>query len=182
MATIKTLEYHCPHCDKKLPSMPRNDYCAINFKMYGNPYETCKRCKKTYRNMNLIEPAAELTLAQPVPFFITSGRVILWMILAAVFTLGIGLIVIIPGYFLACLVSRKNRLEHKNLLLIASRKRLENPEYFLRHFLNAVYVEKKEWLTPEALALIHTKAISQMNEDQVPDLRNIALYVFASLA
>lgn len=182
MATIKTIEYHCPHCGKKLPSMPRNDYCAIKFKMYGNPYETCKKCKKTYRNINVTEPAAELTLAQKVPFFITSARVFVGMIIAAVFTIGIGLIAIIPGYFLACGIFRKNRLEHKNQLLIASRERLKDPEYFIRHFLSSVYVENKELLTPAALALIHAKALSEMNEDKVPDLRNIALSVFAAMS
>lgn len=182
MATIKTIEYHCPHCGKKLPFMPQNDYCAIKFKMYGNPYESCKKCKNTYRNFNVTEPASELTLAQDVPFFITSGRATLWMILGAIFTMGIGLIAIIPGYFLACGIFQKKRLEHKNLLLLASRERLKDPEYFLRHFLSAVYVEKKELLTPAALALIHAKAISEMNEDKVPDLRNIALSVFATMS
>lgn len=46
---IKTLEYHCPHCNRKLSSVPQNDYCAIGGQYYGEPIETCRKCKKNYR-------------------------------------------------------------------------------------------------------------------------------------
>ncbi len=173
MATIKTIEYRCPHCRKKLPSIPRNDYCGIKFKYYGDPIETCPKCKKTYRNINLTEPAEALTLRQHVPFWITSGWVVVLSILAACITFGVGLIFIIPAYLAACFLTRKRRQEHKNQLLRSSRTRLEDPEYFVQHLFSSVYIKDRSKLTAGNLAVIHARAIRTMNADQVLELGKI---------
>ena len=170
MATVKIPEYRCPHCNKKLPATPVNDYCAINFKCYGNPYAVCRKCGQTYRDMNLVEPAAALTLKDGVPFWITGVRTLVFMIIAIIATFGVGLIVVAPAYLLLCFLSRNYRLQHKNDLLLASRARLRDPAYFARHLLSVVYLPDKSKLTPEALAIIHSHALAMMDADEVLEL------------
>ena len=166
LATIKTIEYRCPHCNKKLPYAPQNDYCAIKSKYYGNPYQTCRKCKKTYRNSYVFEPAETLTLKDQVPFWITDFWTIFLSLFIACLTLGTALIVIIPVYLAACYLGRKRRQAHKNQVLLSSRTRLKDPEYFLRYLFSAVYLPDKSKLTPQALAMIHVRAISVMEADQ----------------
>ena len=177
MATIKTIEYRCPHCNKKVSSIPQNDYFSIKGNIYGEPFETCKKCKKVYKSPFTVEPASAVTLKESVPFWITSVRFVVFIAILAVFsiilTYGIGLIVIIPGYLAACFLTRKQRQAHKDQLLTSSRNRLKEPEYFIRHLISSVYIPDKSKLTPQALAIIHVRAISMMDADQPLSLEPI---------
>lgn len=167
MASMKIPVYRCPYCNKKLPSNPVNDYCAIKTKYYGNPYTVCKKCGKTYYDRKLIEPAAALTLKEVVPFWATSIWTITALVMLAIFSCGIGLVVLVPAYLLFCFLSRNYRQKHKNDLLMASRARLRDPDDFLRHLHSEVYLPDKSKLTPEALAIIYTRALAVMDADEV---------------
>lgn len=173
MATIKIIEYRCPHCGKKVPYAPQNDYCAIKGKFYGNPNQTCRKCKKSYRNSNLIEPAEVLTLKDQAPFWVTSHWTIFLSVFTAVITFGTGLLVIIPAYLAVCFFGRRYRQTHKDYLLTSSRDRLKDPEYFIRYLLSSVYLPDKSKLTPHTLATIHVRAISVMDADQPLSLGSI---------
>lgn len=173
MATIKTVEYRCPHCNKKLSSTPRNDYFAIKGKLYGEPFETCKKCKKIYEAPFTIEPASKITLQDKVPFWITSVRFMVALIILAVCTFGVGLIVLIPAYLLTCAFSRNYRQQHKDRLLTHSRERLKDPEYFVRYLISSVYLPDKSVLTPQALAVIHARAQAEMDADRPLDIAKI---------
>ena len=144
MATIKTIEYRCPHCNKKVSSTPRNDYFSIKGNIYGEPFETCKRCKKVYRSPFAAEPASAITLKDRVPFWITSVRFLVFIAILAVFsiilTYGIGLIVLAPVYLAVCALSRNYRQQHKDRLLLQSRERLKDTEYFIRYLISSVYI------------------------------------------
>ena len=186
MATIKTIEYRCPHCNKKLSSAPRNEYCAINFKMYGDPYETCPKCKKTYKNINLTEPAEVLTMKDQVPLWITSVRTFVFFVIlvafAAVCTFGVGLIVVLPAYLLLCILTKKKRQEKKDQILLKSRNRLKDPEYFVRYLFSAVYLnmEERNRLTAQAISNIHYRAIVAMDADQPLELSKIVRQVLGT--
>lgn len=170
MATIKTVEFHCPHCNKKVSSIPRNDYCGIKGRLYGAPYETCRKCKKTYRHPFAEEAASALTLTEKVPFWITSTRFMVFIIIVAVFlgvvTYGIGALAVAPVYLAACALTRNYRQEHKNKLLRQSRERLKEPEYFVRHLVANTYIPDKSRLTPAVLAVLHVRAMRIMDEDR----------------
>lgn len=186
MATIKTIEYRCPHCNKKLPYAPRNEYCAINFKMYGDPQEVCRKCKKTYRNINLIEPAEALTRKDKVPFWITSVRTSVFFIILAIFaavcTFGIGLVFVIPIYLVLCALTRKKRQDKKDQILLKSRNRLKDPECFVRYLFSTVYLSEddRSKLTAQALSTIHYRAISEMDADQKLELSKIVRQVLGA--
>lgn len=184
MATIKTIEYRCPHCNKKVSSIPRNDYFCIKGNVYGEPFETCKKCKKVYRSPFTIEPASAVTLKERVPFWITSTRFVVFIAILAVFsvvlTFGIGLIALVPVYLAVCALSRNYRQQHKDQLLLQSRERLKNPEYFIRHLISSVPIPDKSKLTPQALAIIHVRAISMMEADQPLSLGPIVRDVLGS--
>lgn len=184
MATIKTIEYRCPHCNKKVSSIPRNDYFSIKGNIYGEPFETCKKCKKVYKSPFTIEPASAVTLKERVPFWITSVRFMVFIAILAVFSIvvsyGIGLIVVAPLYLAVCALSRNHRQQHKDQLLLQSRERLKDTEYFIRHLISSVYVPDKSKLTPQALAIIHVRAISVMDADQPLSLEPIVRDVLGS--
>lgn len=173
MATIKTVEYRCPHCNKKLPYAPQNDYCAIKSRYYGNPNQICPKCKKTYRNISVFEAAEALTLKEQVPFWITDYWTIFLSALISCLTFGTALIVIIPVYLAACYFGRNHRQTHKNQVLLSSRNRLKDPEYFLRYLFSSVYLPDKSKLTPQMLSMIHIRAISMMDADQPLSLGSI---------
>lgn len=177
LATIKTVEYRCPHCNKKVSSIPRNDYFSMKGNIYGEPFEVCKKCKNVYKSPFTIEPAAEVTLKERVPFWITSVRFMVFVAILAVFsvvlTYGIGLIVVVPFYLAVCALSRNYRQQHKNRLVLQSRERLRDTEYFVRHLVSSVYLPDKSKLTPQALAIIHLQACRTMDADQVLNLSKI---------
>lgn len=166
-------ELHCPHCGKKLSSSPQNDYCAIHGQPYGNPNETCPKCKKGYRNIFVIEAADELTLSEKGSFWITSTRTLVAFIIAAVFgfmlltlELWMPLVLILALYPLLCALTRNYRQAHKNQVLAASRERLKNPQYFIRYLMQTAGLKNAGSLTTQALIPIHSMALSAMEKDQ----------------
>lgn len=172
MAT-KTLALRCPCCGKKLSSNPQNDYCAIHGQPYGNPNETCPKCKKGYRNIFVIEAADELTLADKVSFWITSTRTLVAFIIAAVFgfllltlEIWLPLVLIIALYPLLCALTQKNRQAHKDRVLAASRERLKDPKYFARYLMLSAGLSASDGLTAEVLIPLHSIALSAMEKDQ----------------
>lgn len=181
MATMKMIEYRCPHCNKKISSIPRNDYFSMNSHIYGEPFETCKRCGRVYRAPFTIEPASAVTLKERVPFWNTGVRFLFFIGFMAAFsiafTYGLGLLVVAPFYLAVCALSRNYRQQHKNQLLIQSRERLKNPDYFMRHLLSSVYLSDKRRLTPQAFSMIHYKAQRMMDADQALNEPNLTLIV-----
>ncbi len=176
---MKTLEYHCPHCNRKLSSVPQNDYCAIGGQYYGEPMETCRKCKKNYRRPIVTEAAQSLTLRQQVPFWLTGVRTLVTFIILAVFSVVfgmlveslLGLLLIAGAYLLLCAGTRKHRQAHKNQVLQASRKRMQEPAYFSRYLAQAIGTTG---LAPEKLALCHAEARSAMERDQPLDVAQLA--------
>ena len=170
MASIKTVEFRCPHCNRKVSSIPRNDYCGIKGTIYGEPYETCRKCKKIYRHPFVEEAASALTLAEKVPFWITSIRFLVVLAIIAVFlgvvTYGIGALPVVLVYLIACPLTRNYRQEHKNKVLLQARERLKEPEYFVRHLVANTYIPDKSRLTPAVLAVLHARAVQIMDEDR----------------
>lgn len=181
MATMKTVEFRCPYCNKKISTIPSKDYFAINSRIYGEPFETCKKCGKVYRSPFTIEPASAVTLRERVPLWITSVRfmvsILMMVVLSITFTYGLGLIVVAPFYLAVSALSRNYRQQHKNQLLIQSRERLKNPDYFMRHLLSSVYLPDKRMLTPQAFSMIHYKAQRMMDADQALNEPNLTLIV-----
>lgn len=172
MAT-KTLALRCPCCGKKLSSNPQNDYCAIHGQPYGNPNETCPKCKKGYRNIFVIEAADELTLADKVSFWITSTRTLVAFIIAAVFgfllltlEIWLPLVLIIALYPLLCVLTLRYRQAHKDRVLTASRERLKDPKYFARYLMLSAGLSVSDGLTAEVLIPLHSIALSAMEKDQ----------------
>lgn len=170
---MKIPEFHCPHCGKKLGSTPQNDYCAFHGQPYGNPNETCPRCKNGYRNVFVIEAAEELTLAEKVSFWITSTRTLVAFVIAAVFGFLLltvemwePLVLIIALYPLLCAVTRSKRQTHKDQVLTASRERLKDPRYFTRYLMRSAGLTSADGLTAEVLLPLHSIALSAMEKDQ----------------
>jgi len=193
MATVHTIEFHCPHCGKKLRSKPYNDHCSLGNKLYGNPKETCKRCKKTYFNTFTLEPALHLTTKQRVPFLLSSvyTLVVEVIVLVLIFTLafmaeefGILLLAlpIVAFHVLLSAVTRSYRQKHKDRLLEESRKRLkEDVVCFVETVARTPMagVDKTQ-LDAAKIALMHAIACKQMEADEVVNLTVIAKEVIAS--
>lgn len=172
MAT-KTLELHCPYCGKKLRTAPRNDVVAIRFQQYGNPNETCRRCKKVYQHILVTEAAEALTTAEKVPFWITGARTVVAFIIAACFGLllltleiWLPLLLIAALYPLLCALTQAYRQAHKDRVLAASRERLKDPAYFAHYLMQSAGLEGADSLTAQALIPIHSMALSAMEADQ----------------
>lgn len=188
MATIKTVQYTCPHCHRKLKSTPYNDYCALGGKLYGDPYDTCPKCKRTYRNAFSIEPATELTLSQRVPFFLTGVRTLVAEIIFAVILVMLafsgvpellwGLIPVGAVHVAVSAFTRSYRQKHKDQLLTQSRQRLKDPEKFLQAALPFMGTNMKNQLTPDRLLLMHRKALEDMDADRPVDMRGILCEAF----
>ena len=184
MATIKTIQLTCPYCGKKLRATPYNDHCAIRSKLYGNPNEICPKCKKTYLNAFLIEPAVGLTLKEKVPFLATSQRLLAFEIVIAVFFCTIAFMAEVPEALLGVIIiaafhlaisaaTMPYRQRHKDKLVASSRERLKEPEYFIKFLMSNVTSNAKAQLTPQLIAAIHNRAVSEMEADKVLDLKSI---------
>lgn len=190
MATIhvKTVQYTCPHCHRKLKSTPYNDYCALGGKLYGDPYDTCPKCKRTYRNAFSIEPATELTLSQRVPFFLTGVRTLVAEIIFAVILvmlafsgvpeLLLGLVPVAAVHVAVSAFTRSYRQKHKDQLLNESRQRLKDPEKFLQTAMPFMGTNMKTQLTPQQLLLMHRKALADMDADRPVQMRRIICEAF----
>lgn len=185
---VKTIEYRCPHCSKKLKSTPYNEYCNLGGKTYGDPIDTCPKCKQPYRNSFTIEPAEELTLSQQVPFFLTSVKTLVAEAVIAVMLVVLafagapvvlwGLIPLAVFHVGLSAFTRSYRQKHKDKLLVESRERLKNPERFLKAVLPYVGENLKQQLTTSNLMLMHIKALANMEADKPVDMQGIICETF----
>lgn len=196
MATkAKVLEYHCPHCNKKLSSFPKNDCCYIGRQCYGAPMETCRKCKKMYFRSDVTEAAQNLTLSQKVPFWLTAPwALIMFGVLIAFIAAVIGLVlessmllgllvgllfgaaVVFIPYLLLCALTRRYRQNHKDRVLAASRERMKDPEYFAKYLVHTVGADG---LTSGKIILCYTLALSDMQKDQPLDVLRFANAIHA---
>lgn len=185
MATVKIVEYHCPSCGKKLSISPKHEHCTLRGVNYGEPNDVCKKCGASYRHPYVTEAAQALTLSQRVPFWITSTRtatlfaVLTVICIALAIQTGVeclaGLLPIAALYLLLCALTYRYRQAHKNRVLIASRERMKQPEYFARYVLQTVAAGG---FASERLILCHALALAKMNSDQplnVPRLTSLLL-------
>lgn len=185
MATVKIVEYHCPSCGKKLSISPKHDHCTLRGVNYGEPNEICKKCGAAYRRSCVTEAAQALTLSRRVPLWITSTRTVTLFALLTVacVTLGVqadvecfaGLLPIAAFYLLLCALTYRYRQAHKNRVLLASRERMRQPEYFAQYVLQTIAAGG---FTSERLILCHALALAEMNGDQplnVPRLTSLLL-------
>lgn len=185
---VKTIVYRCPHCGKKLKSTPNNDYCNLWGKTYGDPIDTCPKCKQSYRNFLTIEPAEELTLSQRVPFFLTSAKTLVAETMIAVLLVMLafdgapvvlwGLIPLAVFHVGLSAFTRSYRQQHKDKLLIESRERLKNPERFLKAVLPYMGENMKQQLNTSHLLLLHAKALADMEADKPVDMQEIICETF----
>lgn len=185
MATVKIVEYHCASCGKKLSARPKHDHCTLRGVSYGEPNEICKKCGAAYRHPYVTEAAQALTLSQRVPLWISSTHTVtLFAILTvACVSLGVeadvecfvGLLPIAALYLLLCALTRRCRQAHKNRVLLASRERMKQPEYFAQYVLQTIAAGG---FTSKRLSLCREMALAQMNRDQplnVPQLTSLLL-------
>ncbi len=154
MATVKTVEYHCPHCGKKVSSLPKGKYVSMGLKRgaFGNALVNCKKCKKPYRQPFVKEAALFLTKADRVPLLLCSTRLLVALcicaclmisiafmseeILAVLISIalsvvGIFIIMLVPGFF-----TRTYRQRKKDAIVQASRERLLNNDAYLLALIN----------------------------------------------
>ncbi len=65
------------------------------------------------------------------------------------------------------------RQRHKDELVTSSRERLKDPKYFVRFLMSNLTYEAKEYLTPQMIAAIHSRSISEMEADRVLNLESV---------
>ncbi len=154
MASIKTVEYLCPHCGKKVSTLPREKAVSMGLKRgtFGKSLVNCKKCKKPYIQPFVKEAALFLTEAEQVPLLLCSTRLLValcvcgsFIIAAAIMSeeilpvilaiiasvLGIFTIILVFGFF-----TRRYRQKKKNAVLHESRRRVLNNDDYLLDLIN----------------------------------------------
>lgn len=154
MANIKTVEYLCPHCGKKLPTFPSGKSVSMGVKrgIFGRALVNCKGCKKPYLQSFVNEAALFLTEAEPVPLMWYGPRVLFVLglcecviltpfilleeilpLILAVFISGLGMLLLIAVFGL---ITRAYRYKMKNAILRESRERMLNDDAYLLSLIN----------------------------------------------
>ncbi len=154
MASIKTVEFLCPHCGKKVSTFPQGKAVSMGLKRgtFGKSLVNCKKCKKPYIQPFVKEAALFLTEAERVPLLLCSTRLLVALCVCGSFTITaaimseeillviFAIIVSVLGIFTTTLVfgffTRTCRQKKKNAVLYESRRRVLNDDVYLLSLIN----------------------------------------------
>lgn len=184
MATMKIPEYHCPHCNAKLSSMPKGDFITVGNQCYGSVYVPCRKCGKEYRQPFVEEAALNLEEKSHVPLLITSPKILATLIgictVSAVLFLPAALIVIpvcAAVWFLLGLATRSYRQEHKSRVLSRSRQRLLTEDTYLLRLLGTGRKAEDLAVLYALLPQIKRELRSCFDLDSIPNLHQILAHI-----